>query len=121
MNDVPDWTTERPGREVPCPRDLSEGRIHIALVPLAPTLPLAEAGRLRIIAITTGQRAPTASEVPTATEAGHPELAVDGVLGFFAPKSMPDKRADPPSQRRAGGQGQHAGRLRGFLDQQRRH
>jgi tripartite-type tricarboxylate transporter receptor subunit TctC len=71
-------------------RDLSESRIQVSLVPLAVALPLAQAGRLRLIAITNPEVAPIAPDVPTALGAGHPELAIQGVLGFFAPKSMPE-------------------------------
>jgi tripartite-type tricarboxylate transporter receptor subunit TctC len=71
-------------------RDLSESRIQVSLVPLAVALPLAQAGKLRLIAITNPEAAPIAPDVPTASGAGHPELAIQGVLGFFAPKSMPD-------------------------------
>jgi tripartite-type tricarboxylate transporter receptor subunit TctC len=71
-------------------RDLSESRIQVSLVPLAVALPLAQAGRLRLIAITNSESAPIAPDVPTASSAGHPEIAIQGVLGFFAPKSMPE-------------------------------
>jgi tripartite-type tricarboxylate transporter receptor subunit TctC len=71
-------------------RDLSESRIQVALIPLAAAFPLTQAGRLRLIAITNPETAPIAPDVPTALDSGHPELAIQGVLGFFAPKSMPD-------------------------------
>jgi len=71
-------------------RDLSESRIQVSLIPLAAAFPLAQAGRLRLIAITNPEAAPIAPDVPTALGAGHPELAIQGFLGFFAPKSMPD-------------------------------
>jgi tripartite-type tricarboxylate transporter receptor subunit TctC len=71
-------------------RDLGESRIQVSLVPLATALPLVQARRLRLIAITNPEAAPIAPDVPTASGTGHPELAIEGVLGFFAPKSMPD-------------------------------
>jgi tripartite-type tricarboxylate transporter receptor subunit TctC len=71
-------------------RDLSESRIQVCLIPLAVAFPLTQAGRLRLIAITNPETAPVAPDVPTALGTGHPELAIQGVLGFFAPKSMPD-------------------------------
>lgn len=71
-------------------RDLSESRIQVSLIPLAAAFPLTQAGRLRLIAITNPEAAPIAPDVPTALGAGHPELAIQGFLGFFAPKSMPD-------------------------------
>lgn len=71
-------------------RDLSESRIQVAVIPLATALPLAQGGRLRLIAVTSPEAAPTAPDVPTALAAGHPELAIQGVLGLFAPKSIPE-------------------------------
>jgi len=71
-------------------RDLSESRIQVSLIPLAAAFPLTQAGRLRLIAITNPEVAPIAPDVPTALSSGQPELAIQGVLGFFAPKSMPD-------------------------------
>jgi tripartite-type tricarboxylate transporter receptor subunit TctC len=29
--------------------------------------------------------------VPTVTEAGYPDLALDGLVGFFGPPNMPDR------------------------------
>src|SRR5262249_42195591 len=71
-------------------RDLSESRIQVCLIPLAAALPLTQAGRLRLIAITNPEAAPIAPGVPTASSSGHPELEMQGVLGFFAPKSISD-------------------------------
>jgi len=70
-------------------RDLSESRIEVSLVPLAAALALTQAGRLRLIAITNPESAPIAPDVPTALGTGHPELAIQGVIGFLAPRSMP--------------------------------
>ncbi len=69
--------------------DLAEGRIEAAALPLALALPQANAGRMRILAVTNPARSPALPAVPTATEAGFPELAFEGTLGFFGPSSMP--------------------------------
>ncbi len=119
-------------------RDLMEGRIHVSLVPLATALPLAESGKLRVIAITNPERAPSLPQVPTAAEAGFPELVLEGVLGFLAPISISDEVrsriatdiqaiADDPSIRShiaKGGQvarGSTVAAYEAFLDQQRSH
>jgi tripartite-type tricarboxylate transporter receptor subunit TctC len=119
-------------------RDLSESRIQVSLVPLATALPLAQAGRLRLIAITNPEAAPIAPDVPTALGAGHPELALQGFLGFFAPKSMPDfvrqqisgeiqaVANDPEIHSRLGkvgmiARGSTPGDYAQYLDEQRRH
>jgi len=64
--------------------------LQVSLVPLAAAVPLTQAGRLRLIAITNPEPAPLAPDVPTASSTGHPELAIQGVVGLLAPRSMPD-------------------------------
>jgi tripartite-type tricarboxylate transporter receptor subunit TctC len=39
--------------------------------------------------VTNSVRAPTVPDVPTAKEAGHPELTFDGLVGLFGPSDMP--------------------------------
>jgi tripartite-type tricarboxylate transporter receptor subunit TctC len=51
--------------------------------------PLVESGKVKVIAITNGERAPMLPNVPTAKEAGHPALGIDGLVGLFGPKEMP--------------------------------
>jgi tripartite-type tricarboxylate transporter receptor subunit TctC len=69
--------------------DLMADQIQIAVSPLATALPLARDGRLKLLSVTTSERAVAAADLPTAVEAGFPELTVDAPLGFFGPKTMP--------------------------------
>ncbi|MFL6949909.1 MAG: Bug family tripartite tricarboxylate transporter substrate binding protein [Xanthobacteraceae bacterium] len=69
--------------------DLSEGRIHIAVMPLASVLGAAQAGKIKLLAITNAQRTPAAADVATVAEAGYPEFTFGGFLGLFGPKEMP--------------------------------
>jgi tripartite-type tricarboxylate transporter receptor subunit TctC len=69
--------------------DLAEGRVQVFETALAIVRPQLEAGRVRPLVITNSVRAPTLPDLPTATEAGHPELAFDGLVGFFGPPGMP--------------------------------
>ncbi len=69
-------------------QDLAEGRIHVMLATMAVTLPLAHAGKVRLLAVTNKNRAPAAPEVPTAIEAGYPALAFEGLAGFFGPRGI---------------------------------
>jgi tripartite-type tricarboxylate transporter receptor subunit TctC len=71
--------------------DLSEGRIHIAVMPFASVLGAAQAGRIKLLAVTNAQRTPAAPDISTVAEAGYPEFTFGGFLGLFAPKDMPDK------------------------------
>ena len=53
--------------------------------------PLAKAGRIKVLAVTSQQRAPSAPDVPTAAEAGYPALTFASIGGVFGPRDMPDK------------------------------
>jgi tripartite-type tricarboxylate transporter receptor subunit TctC len=69
--------------------DLSEGRIHIAVMPVASVLGAAQAGKIKILAVTNEQRTPAAPDIPTVKEAGYPEFTFGGFLGLFGRKDMP--------------------------------
>jgi tripartite-type tricarboxylate transporter receptor subunit TctC len=73
----------------PALQDLAEGRIAAVATGLVPLLPLAQADKIRILAITNRSRSPAAPNIPTATELGFPALAVDGFQGFFGWRDMP--------------------------------
>ncbi len=68
--------------------DLMASQIELTVVPLAAALPLARDGRIRLLAVTTPERAVAAPDLPTAIEAGFPELTVEAPLGFFGPRTM---------------------------------
>jgi len=68
--------------------DLAEGRIQIYVAAFAIMRPQVQGGKVKIIAVTNSERAPTLPDVPTAKEAGHPGLAFDGLVGLFGPKEM---------------------------------
>jgi tripartite-type tricarboxylate transporter receptor subunit TctC len=74
--------------------DLSEGRIHIAVMPLTSVLGSAQTGKVKLLAVTNAERNPIVPEIPTVTEAGYPELAFGGLLGFFGPKNMTAERRE---------------------------
>jgi tripartite-type tricarboxylate transporter receptor subunit TctC len=56
---------------------------------LASALPLGRDGQIKLLAVTTPERAAAAPDLMTATEAGHPELTIEAPLGLFGPKTMP--------------------------------
>jgi tripartite-type tricarboxylate transporter receptor subunit TctC len=74
----------------PALQDVAEGRIHAVATGLLPLLPLARAGKIKLLVVTNRERAPAAPELATAREIGHPELAADGFQGFFGWRGMPD-------------------------------
>ena len=69
--------------------DLAAGRVQILGTTLTALLPLARAGKIRLLAVTNKRRAPIAPEVPTATETGYPELEFEGLIGFFGWRDIP--------------------------------
>jgi tripartite-type tricarboxylate transporter receptor subunit TctC len=69
--------------------DLSEGRIHVAVMPLASVLGASQAGKVKLLAVTNAMRAPAAPSVPTVAEAGYPDFSFGGFLGLFGAKDMP--------------------------------
>ena len=71
--------------------DLAEGRIQLMLAAIAIVRPHVQAGKLRMIAVTASGRAPMAPDVPTAAEAGFPDLTIDGLVGLFGPRELPDE------------------------------
>jgi tripartite-type tricarboxylate transporter receptor subunit TctC len=78
----------------PALQDVSEGRINVVTTGLVPLLPLAQAGKTRILAVTNRVRSPAAPDIRTATEAGFDDLAVDGFQGFFGWRDMPNELRD---------------------------
>jgi tripartite-type tricarboxylate transporter receptor subunit TctC len=54
-------------------------------------LPYLEAGKVKLLAITNSMRTPIASGTPTVSEAGYPQLTLDGLIGFFGPADMPSE------------------------------
>jgi tripartite-type tricarboxylate transporter receptor subunit TctC len=73
------------------PNDLAESRIQVLSTSLAVVQPLSKAGRIKVLAVTSRQRAPSMPDVPTAAEAGYPALTFESIGGVFGPRSMPDK------------------------------
>jgi tripartite-type tricarboxylate transporter receptor subunit TctC len=72
------------------PGDLAEERIQVLATSLAVPQPLAHAGRLKILVVTSKQRAPGEPDIPTAEEAGYPALTFQSAGGVFGPRGMLD-------------------------------
>jgi tripartite-type tricarboxylate transporter receptor subunit TctC len=58
--------------------DLVAGRVDLTVAALSTLLPQIRTGALKALAITAPQRSPLAPDIPTAAEAGLPELQIDG-------------------------------------------
>jgi tripartite-type tricarboxylate transporter receptor subunit TctC len=68
--------------------DLGTGQIQFLLSSAAVVRPLAQAGKVRMLAVTSRDRASIAPDVPTIYEAGFPTLAVETTAGLYGPSSM---------------------------------
>ncbi len=69
--------------------DLISGRVSIVFSGLPPVVPLAKAGRVRVIATTGSQRIAGMPDVPTISEAGLPGAKVLIWYGLVAPAATP--------------------------------
>jgi len=78
----------------PVLQDLGEGRVDIYVGSLSVIVPQVQSGRARLLAVASDVRVPLSPDVPTVTEAGFPELRMDGVVGFFGKRGMPDMLRD---------------------------
>jgi tripartite-type tricarboxylate transporter receptor subunit TctC len=83
--------TKVPYRDImQAPNDLAEGRIQILMSSYASMRGLIEAGKLKVLAVTSRQRVGIAPGIPTVSEAGFPFLGLDGLIGVFGPRGMPN-------------------------------
>ena len=84
--------TEVPYKDIsPMVQDLGEQRVHVVVTGPSPLLPPVQAGKARFLMVTNRERSPLAPQVPTASEAGFPELLFEGVVGFYGWRGMPDE------------------------------
>jgi tripartite-type tricarboxylate transporter receptor subunit TctC len=69
--------------------DTLAGRMHFAFGSPMSVLPHVKDGRLRLLAVTTPQRARMLPDVPTVAESGVPGYEFSGWMGVLAPKATP--------------------------------
>jgi tripartite-type tricarboxylate transporter receptor subunit TctC len=72
------------------PNDLAEERIQLLSTSFVVVQPLMKAGKIKVLAVTSKQRAPIAPDIPTATEAGYPDLTFESIGGLFGPRGISD-------------------------------
>jgi tripartite-type tricarboxylate transporter receptor subunit TctC len=73
----------------PAYQDLTTGRLHVAGTGVPTLVPHHRAGTARLLFVTNRERSPQAPDVPTAREAGYPDLTFDGVSGIYGTRDMP--------------------------------
>jgi tripartite-type tricarboxylate transporter receptor subunit TctC len=73
----------------PALTDLMSGQIQLVADPILSSLPLAQSGRIKALAITSLKRQPAAPEIPTVEESGLPGFEFVSWYGLWGPKSLP--------------------------------
>jgi tripartite-type tricarboxylate transporter receptor subunit TctC len=82
--------TQVPYRDfAPAIQDFTENRIQVVVAGPPALIATVQSGKARLLMVTNRQRSPLAPDVPTAEEAGFPELTFEGVVGFFGGRDMP--------------------------------
>jgi tripartite-type tricarboxylate transporter receptor subunit TctC len=74
--------------------DFGEGRVEILSHALLAVRGPVAAGKARLLAVTSPQRAPSLPDVPTVAEAGFPEMEIEGLTGLFGWRDMPPALRD---------------------------
>ena len=78
--------------------DVMVGNVDMSLLPIPPALPQAKAGKLRILAISSGKRMSTLPDVPTVAESGVPGYDFSSWYGVFAGGATPNDTVEKLAQ-----------------------
>ena len=69
--------------------DIMGGQIHLIADPMASSLPLAAAGKIKALAITARKRVTAAPDIPTVAESGMTGFEFVSWYGLWGPKDLP--------------------------------
>jgi tripartite-type tricarboxylate transporter receptor subunit TctC len=78
----------------PAMTDVIAGHIPTMFIPLSEAMPQARAGKVRMLAVSSGTRSRQAPEVPTVAESGFPGYAAASWTGLLAPVGTPKRIID---------------------------
>ncbi|WP_158215225.1 Bug family tripartite tricarboxylate transporter substrate binding protein [Candidimonas nitroreducens] len=78
--------------------DLAGGQIGVGIVAVAPALPFIQSGKIRAMAVTGKERAPSLPDVPTISELGYQGFDSGSWAGIAVPKGTPQKIVDRLNQ-----------------------
>jgi tripartite-type tricarboxylate transporter receptor subunit TctC len=73
----------------PALTDVAAGQVSFMFDQMTAALPLAKAGRVKLLAVTTGKRITLAPELPTMIESGVPGFEMSSWQAIYAPKGTP--------------------------------
>ena len=79
---------------MPALTDVMGGQIDMLFSTLAQAHPFIASGRVRVVAVSTATRSPSAPDVPTLAESGVPGYEVAGWYGMLAPAATPPAIVD---------------------------
>ena len=82
----------------PMHTDLLGGTILVAIDTLPQNVQFQKSGKLKLIAVTSANRAPMVPELQTFAEAGYPKLTADNFFGISAPAGLPRPIAEKINQ-----------------------
>ncbi|MBY0336754.1 MAG: tripartite tricarboxylate transporter substrate binding protein [Acetobacteraceae bacterium] len=71
--------------------DLIAGRVQFYMNSPPPLVPLVRDGRLRPLCVSSNERHPGLPEIPSAAEAGLPDLGLNVWFSLFAPRGVPEE------------------------------
>ena len=71
--------------------DLVSGQVPVAVLGAAPVVPQLQAGRIRVLAVTSKTRSKVFPDVPTLAEQGYPQIDMAQWFGVVAPAGVPDE------------------------------
>ena len=74
----------------PAFQDFVTGRVHVLATGITSLLPQVNSGRGKFMFVPNRERSPLAPEVPTARDAGFPELTFDAVNGLYGWRDIPE-------------------------------
>jgi tripartite-type tricarboxylate transporter receptor subunit TctC len=73
----------------PALTDLMSGQIQLLADPMLSSLPLAQAGKIKALGLTSLKRSPAAPEIPTVAESGMKGFEFVSWYGLWGPKNLP--------------------------------
>lgn len=73
----------------PATQDLLAGQVPLGMIAVSNATPLVKAGKLKVLAVTSGKRVPFQPDWPTVAEAGFPDFHATVWVALFAPAGTP--------------------------------
>lgn len=74
----------------PAMADLLGGQVNLSVDTVVATLPMLQAGKVKVLATTGAKRAAQLPQVPTVAEAGFPDYEMVSWIAIVAPRGLPD-------------------------------